>query len=62
MLAHQERQRASGAAAEGEAQTTAAHRSAQRAVQEAMRREELQRRGELDEAEAVEHYEYEEYN
>ena len=62
LLAHQERQRASGAAAEGEAQTTAAHRSAQRAVQEAMRREELRRRGELDEAEAVEHYEYEEYN
>ena len=40
----------------------AAHRSAQRSVQEAMRREELRRRGELDEAEAVEHYEYEEYN
>ena len=49
-------------AAEGEAQTTAAHRSAQRAVEEAMRREGLRRRGELDEAEAVEHYEYEEYN
>ena len=49
-------------AAEGEAQTTAAHRSAQRAVQEMQRREELRRRGELDEAEAVEHYEYEEYN
>ena len=62
LLADQLRRRASGAAAEGEAQTTAAHRSAQRAVQEAMRREELRRRGELDEAEAVEHYEYEEYN
>ena len=50
-------------AAEGEAQTTAAHRSAQRAVQEMQRKEELRRRGELDEAEAVEHhYEYEEYN
>ena len=62
LLADQLRRRASGAAAEGEAQTTAAHRSAQRAVQEATRREELRRRGELDEAEAVEHYEYEEYN
>ena len=64
LLADQLRRRASGAAAEGEAQTTAsaAHRSAQRAVQEATRREELRRRGERDEAEAVEHYEYEEYN
>ena len=64
LLADQVRRRASGAAAEGEAQTTAsaAHRSAQRAVQEATRREELRRRGERDEAEAVEHYEYEEYN
>ena len=61
LLAHQERQRASGAAAEGEAQTTAAHRSAQRAVQEAMRREELRRRGELVLSEADDHCEYEEY-
>ena len=61
LLAHQERQRASGAAAEGEAQTTAAHRSAQRAVQEATRREELRRRGELVLSEADDHCEYEEY-
>ena len=63
LLADQLRRRASGAAAEGEAQTTAsaAHRSAQRAVQEATRREELRRRGELDEAEADDHCEYEEH-
>ena len=62
LLADQLRRRASGAAAEGEAQTTAsAHRSAQRAVQEATRREELRRRGELVWSEADDHCEYEEY-
>ena len=63
LLADQLRRRASGAAAEGEAQTTAsaAHRSAQRAVQEATRREELRRRGELVLSEADDHCEYEEY-
>ena len=63
LLADQLRRRASGAAAEGEAQTTAseAHRSAQRAVQEATRREELRRRGELVLSDADDHCEYEEY-
>ena len=62
LLADQLRRRASGAAAEGEAQTTAsAHRSAQRAVQQATRREELRRRGELVLSEADDHCEYEEY-
>ena len=62
-LEEQLRRRASGAAGAAEAQTTAstADRSAQLAVQEAQRREELLRRGELVLSEADDHCEYEEY-